>query len=173
MAFALALLTIVCVRALAARGWRAPAPAQMLVLFAFALAVSMIGNFPSLSNELWYLRHAPPPRYRAIIEPFVAQHTHRGEKVAILLPESYRIAYDLELDNVSPYEMENAIVTRRQMATLIGVLKHEGVTRLFTPPSGLRVLGEVEAPPEHLAAFEAAGFRRVGSVEHMLAWERG
>jgi len=172
-AFALALLTIVCVRALAARDWRAPAPAQLLVLFAFALAVCIISHFPSPSQHISLLREVPPPTYRSVIEPFVAQYTHPGEKVAILLPESYRIAYDLGLDNVSPYEMENAIVTQRQMATLIGVLDREGVRRLFTPISGgERILGEVEAPPEHRAIFQVVGFKPLDQVNDMLVWGR-
>jgi len=170
--FTLALLTVVAVRALAARDWRSSAPAALLVLFGFALAVCTIARFPDPRGQLSRLADAQPPTYRRSVEPFIAAHTRRGEKVAILLPESYRIAYDLGLDNVAPYEMENAIVTRRQMATLIDAIEREGVTRLFTPSVGQRVLVEGEAPPAHMRAFRKAGFQRIDSRDALLAWRR-
>ncbi len=170
--FALALLTIVCVRGLAARERRVPSPAELLVLFAFALAVCTIGQLRSPKPKIDALANAPRPIYRALAEPLVARHTRSGEKVAILLPESYRIAYDLGLVNVAPYETQTAIVTRRQMRTLIDAVEREGVRELFTNNPGYHVIGDAEAAPEQLQAIGAAGFRRIRSTRGMIEWRR-
>jgi hypothetical protein len=170
--FALALLTIVCVRALSARDWRAPAPAELLVLFGFALAICTIGRVQSPEPLVSRLVNAPDPAYRSVAVPFVARYTDPGDKVAIMLPESYRLAYELGLDNVSPYETENAIVTRRQMRTLLDTMTREGVRALFTPAARTRVVGDNEAPPQHMRAFRAAGFKPVASSYNMVAWQK-
>jgi hypothetical protein len=170
--FAIALLTIVCVRALTARDWRAPTPAELLVLFAFALSICTIGRIHSPQPHIAQLGRSGHSTYRKLAEPFVARHTHRGEKVAIMMAESYRIAYDLGLDNISPYESENAVVTKRQMGTLIDTIEREGVTTLFTPIPGTNPVGDSEASPRQLQVFHEAGFTVVDSTGTMLAWKR-
>jgi hypothetical protein len=158
-AFALALLTVVCVRELAARDWRRPALPHLLVLFGFALAVCALVRFPSPFEEIARLtRSMPAPQYRAAAEQFVRERTRPGETVAILFPEGYRIAYDLGLRNVAPYGIQNAIVTREQLQRLIDVARREGVREIFVPApnSGLAVEGDTA--PEQLAVLEDAGF---------------
>jgi hypothetical protein len=171
--FAIALLTIVCVRALGARAWRAPRPVELLVLFALALCVCTIPRMQSPEALIAQMLEWPAPRYRAVAKSFIARRTHRGEKVAILLPEGWRLAYELGLENVSPYEAENAIVTRGQMRVMLDAMRREGVRMLFTPTPGARVVGDAEAAPEQIELFRRAGFRQVGAnAEYsMLAWE--
>jgi hypothetical protein len=170
--FAIALLTIVCVRALTARDWRAPAPSELLVLFGLALSICTIGRLYSPVKTISHLLDSPQPTYRETAEALVARHADRGDKVAILVPESYRIAYDLGMDNVSPYEMQNAIVTRRQMRTLLDAIRRERVQAIFTPYPGTYVTGDVEIAPEHVAVLEAAGFEPVEADRNMLAWRK-
>jgi len=169
---ALALLTVVCVRAWSARAWRAPQPAELLVLFAFALAVCTIARFPSPVKRIDALVQAKPAVYREIAEPFVSRFTRRGEKVTLLIPEGYRVAYDLGLENVSPYEMETVIVSHRQMQTLLDAIEREHVRALFTPTPGEFVTGDAEAPVAHMQLFRRAGFRPVASESSMIAWRR-
>jgi hypothetical protein len=170
--FALGLLTIVSVRALTARDWRSPTLAELLVLFGFALSVCMIGRLDSPLQPIRDLSLASEPTYRPMAKELVAAHTHRGEKVAILLPESYRIAYELGLDNVSPYELQNALVTLRQIQTEIEVIEREGVRALFTPAPGAYLIGDVEAAPEHMELFRRAGFQAIERVNQMIAWRK-
>jgi hypothetical protein len=170
---ALVLLTIACARALTARRWRSPTPAEVLVLFGFGVAICMIGRFPSPVDRLSSMRRAPEPLYRATVEPFVERYAKRGARVAILLPESYRIAYDTGLTNVAPYEMANAIVTRRQLQTTIDVIEHEDVRVVFAPRAGMRVTGDAEIAPQHLEALVTAGFAPVASQEVIVAWRKG
>jgi hypothetical protein len=171
-AFALGLLTIVCVRALSARAWRFPTLAELLVLFGFALSIVMLGRMTSPAKPIRDLARPTQGLYRPTAKELVAAHTHRGEKVAILLPEGYRIAYELGLNDVSPYEFQNALVTRRQMQTEINVLQREGVQALFTPVPRRPLLGDAEAAPEQLDMFLNAGFETVQTLNRMIAWRK-
>lgn len=170
--FAIALLTVVCVRALTARDWRTPAPAELLVLFAFALSICAIGRVRSPEPHIAQIVHSGHSTYRTLAEPFVARYTDRGEKVAIMMAESYRIAYDLGLENISPYESENAVVTRRQMQTLLAAIEREGVRTLFTPIPGWNPVGDSEAAPLQLQMFQEAGFVPVDTTGTMYAWKK-
>jgi hypothetical protein len=149
--FALALLTIATVRALAARGWRRPSLVQLLVLLGFALAVCSIVRIPSPVEQIRRLTLSlPPPVYRQYAERFVRANTRPREKVAILLPMSYRIAYELGLDDVSPYGTEEALVTRWQIQTVIDQMRREHAHTLF--------LKEGRISPPQLGLFVRAGF---------------
>jgi hypothetical protein len=173
--FALALLMVVCVRALSARGWRAPTPAELLVLFGFALAVSAIGHLTSPTYLVRRLRSSPSlpaPHYRLATERQIGGLVARGEKVAILLPEGFRIAYELGLDNVAPYQMQNAVVTRRQFRTLLDAITRERVTDVFLPSPGARVQEEGDTAPEQAEAFLNAGFHAISNDETVLHLSR-
>ena len=83
-ALALVLLTIVAVRALAARDWRAPAPAELAVLFGFGLAVCSLAQTPAPWSQVARIRDLAPVaifRQRAA-EAFVAEQTRPHEKIA-------------------------------------------------------------------------------------------
>jgi hypothetical protein len=158
-AFALALLTIVAVRALAAQGWRRPTLPQMLALFGFALALTTISHLPQPQDQLARLTHeTPEAAYRTSAERFVAARTHPGETVMILLPMSFRIAHDLGLRNVAPYVMQVAVVTRGQMQTVLDVARRERVRSIFVPAEGSWVAVEGGLAPEHRAAYREAGY---------------
>jgi len=154
--FALALLMVVVVRALAARGWRRPSLAQLLTLFGFALAVCSIVRAPSPVAQIRRLSSSfSPSVYRHYAERFVRANTRPGQKVAILLPMSFRIAYDLRLDDVAPYGTQEALVTRWQIRTLIDQMHREHAHELF--------LKEGRISPAQLELLGQAGFRTVAS----------
>lgn len=130
--FALSLLTIVSVRALAVRGWRRPTPAQLLVLFGFALSSCSVVDFPLPHTQIARLtEQRPAPFVRPIAKQFVLDDTQPGEKVALLFPMGYRVAYELGLDNISPYGTQAAIVTRWQLQTVIDAVRREHVHKIF------------------------------------------
>lgn len=158
--FVLVLLTIACVRSLTARSWRSPRVAELLVLLGFAVAVCTTIHVPSPVAHLRKLAYTSHPLgYRPAAERFIRERTHRGEKVAVMLPEGDRIAYDLGLDDVSPYGFMNAIVTRRQMQTLIDAVRREGVRKIFLPAPEAFVAGEGDSAPEQLQLLETVGYR--------------
>jgi hypothetical protein len=154
--FALALLTVVVVRTLAARGWRRPSLAHLLVLFGFALAICSIVRAPSPLQQIRRLTQSlPPPVYHQYAVRFVRANARPGERVALLLPMSDRIAYDLQLDDVAPYGTEEALVTRWQIRTLLDQMHREGAHTLF--------LKEGRISTAQLELLSAEGFHVVAS----------
>jgi hypothetical protein len=172
--FALMLLTVVCVRALAERGWRAPALPELLVLLGFAVAVVSVATMPLPHDDVPRLTRATPdPVYRADATRFVGERTQPGERVAILLPEGYRLAHELGLDNVAPYGFPNAIVTVSQMRTLIETVRREGVRRIFLPVPGVSLAHEGQTHREQLARLVAAGYAPTSEWAGFLELSRG
>jgi hypothetical protein len=164
-AFALALLTIVAARGLAAQGWRRPSPAQLLALLGFALAACSIVHVPLPQHQISRLVDAPPGNYRPRAEQFIAPLTQPHEHVAILMPMGHRFAYDLRLDNVFPYPTQDALVTRWQLDTTLDAIRRAHVHRIFLH---VRITA-----PQQLAVLERAGFRPSGQQDEFLALEDG
>jgi hypothetical protein len=172
--FSLVMLTIVCVRALTARGWRRPQLPELLVLFGFGLSICLVARLSPPQQQLSRLVHplVPPQHYRADADRFVGEHTQPGEAVAILVPMGSWIAHDLELDNVSPYGVMNEIVTRSQLRTLIDVARREHVSEIFTPEPRSLLLWEGDSAPQQLQALAAAGYRLRSKQEGILELRR-
>jgi len=166
-AYALALLVVVVVRDLVARPRTWPGLPAIMVLFAFGLAAVSLGETPRPGTLLAHWRDAAAvPLYK---EPqaasFVAAHTTHGEKVAILIPMGHRIAYDVGVDNVSPYTYLEAIITRKQLRVLLDAIRSAHARKIFAPDAIL--------PRQHRLAFEAEGFaRRALSPAGYSEWVR-
>lgn len=162
--FSLVLLTVMCGQALAERGWRRPTIAESLVLLGFAVGVCSFVQIPSPLAHLRQLGETKPLRYRPAAEAFVRRHTRRGERVAILLPEGDRIAYDLGLDDVSPYAFIEQVVTLRQLQLLIDTMRREHVRELFLPAPGASLAGEGNSARPQVELLEAAGYPTVATT---------
>ena len=164
---ALALLVVVALRALAARDWRRPSLAELLVLFGFGLMVCSLAQAPSPSHELRRLR---PANAEAIYEQpdahrLVGRSTHAGEHVAILIPMGHRIAYDLELVDVAPYAFLDEMVTREQFRTLLDAMRDQRAHKLFVLSDHLAAA--------HRRALARAGFARRGALAQYSYWTDG
>jgi hypothetical protein len=161
---ALMLLLVVAVRALAARGWRRPEPAELLLAFGFGLALCSLAQAPPPWSELARLTPSEATRIYDQVEAhaFVDRVTERGEHVAILIPMGHRIAYDLGLVNVSPYGFMDEIVTRHQMDTMLDALREERAHKLF-------VL-EGRFAPAHRRVLRQAGLTERDGQEHYDYW---
>jgi len=145
-ALTLVLLLVVTMRALGARGWRRPAPAELLVLLGFALAACSLAQLPAPWHEVSRLEAAGSARYA---EPearaLVARNAVRGEHVAIVLPMGFRIAGALGMVDVSPYALVDEIATRGQWRTLLDAMRAGHAHKLFLEtnditPGQLRLL---------------------------------
>ena len=130
----------------------------MLVLFAFALSLCSIGRFSPREQIAHLTQPQAPFVYRATAKRFVGERTRTGEKVAILLPEGHRIAYELGLENVSPYGIQNEIVTKAQLRELIDVVRREEVHKIYVPKPGASLAWEGETAPEQLKVLAAEGY---------------
>ncbi len=156
--FALMLLVVVVVRALAARERRLPTLAELAVLFGFGLALCSLREVPSPWGQLDRLTATyAPAKDQAAVTRFVALRTRPGERVAILMALGHRTAYELGLDNVSPYVFFEAIVTRRQFQRVIDAARREHVHKLFFPG----------AYDQQLALLARAGFHPRAAVAGM------
>lgn len=138
-----------------------------MVLFAFALAAVSLGETPTPWSRIAHWSDPWPPVYK---EPaaarFVAAHTTRGEKVAILIPMSHRIAYDIGVTNVSPYNYLEAIITRRQLNVLLDAIRTSHARKIFAPDDIL--------PRQHRLAFLSEGFsERAVSRDGYSEWSKG
>jgi hypothetical protein len=152
-ALALALLLLVVGGALARRPARWPTLPELTVLAGFGLAVCSLAQTPAPWSQVARLgdRTAQPAWARTPTERFVAQHTTRGERVLILAPLGHRIAYDLDLVNVSPYSYIDAMPLERQLSEAIAALRAAGGRKLFLPIQ--------QSYPEQYDAIVRAGFR--------------
>jgi hypothetical protein len=162
-ALSLALLTIVAVRALAARGWRRPAPAELAVLFGFGLLACSLAQTPTPWSQIDRIRDlAPRPIFRQpIATAFVRRHTRPGEKVAILIPLGHRIAYDSGRVNVAPYASVESMPTTQQLANALATIRREGARKLFFTTQF--------TPEDQQEALQEAGF----AIQARVRDERG
>jgi len=151
-ALSVVLLTIVAVRALAARDWRAPSPAELAVLFGLGLTICSLAQLPTPWGQVARLRRTTAPIYeRREVARFVAEQTRRGEKVVLLMPLGHRIAYEIHRVDVSPYASMQEIATVQQLRATVAALRREGGRKLF-------ITTEVTFP-EQLAFLREAGFQ--------------
>jgi hypothetical protein len=155
-AFALALLLVVVVRAVAARTDRRPTVAEVVLLAGCALALCSLAQTPLPWPQVERIgRDAPTLELQApAMRAFVAQSDAQPrDRVLILAPMGHRIAYDLGLVNVAPYVSLISMPAVSQLEESLAVLRREGGTRVF---AYLRQL-----LPEERQLVEEAGFRPV------------
>ena len=158
-ALSLVLLTIATGRALAARGWRRPQPAELAVLFGFGLLVCSLAQTPTPWSQLQRIGDSAPVALfkQRTAATFVKERTQPHEKVLLLMPLSHRVAYDIGRVNVSPYASIESMPTRQQLARAIAVLRREGGDKLF--------LSTQFTFDEELAAIQQAGFSSAGQMQ--------
>ncbi len=157
-ALALVLLTIAAARALAARGWRRPTPAELVVLFGFGLLVCSLAQTPTPWSQLHRIGDTAEVAIfkQPVATAFVREHTRPGERIAVLTALGHRIAYDTGRVNVSPYASIESMPTRQQLERALEVLRREGGDKLF--------VSSILTYPEAMAAIERAGFRPTAHV---------
>jgi hypothetical protein len=135
-ALAVALLTVVVVRAVRARPSRRPLLAELAVLFALGLCVCSLAQQPTPWSQIARLRDVGTEglsvyiRYRAA-DQFVAKRTRPGEKVLILHPVSHRVAYEHGLRNVLPWVSVESMPLVSQLDEALAALREAGGTKLF------------------------------------------
>jgi hypothetical protein len=154
--FALALLLIPAVRSLGVAWWRRRPPvAALACLFGFVVMACSLAQTPTPWEQLARLRRSGQPTLAAPPgQPFVAQHTHRGEVAAILLPLGHRIGANLGVTDISPYADVLSMPTVEQWDETIAALRAAGGRKLFVRRD--------ETSNEMRAMLTEAGFAFVG-----------
>ncbi len=166
---AIVLLLVLVVQRLAARAWRRPTFSELLVLFAFGLAVCSIAQLPTPWSQVARLReHVPAPGYtqQAAID-FIDRTTRPGETVAMIVPLGHQIAYRLHLHNVAPYSGAEPMVTTQQIDDTVELVRRLHVHKVFAgiyDDTGGYTLQSI------LLAFKRAGFTIRGQAAVPLAY---
>ena len=127
-ALALALLAVVAVRAILRRPSRRPTPAELLVLVGVGVAACSIVQVPTPWSQIDRLGRTQPAdvRISTAITDIVDQLTNKGEPVALLVKLGQRIAWELELEDVTPYANIDSMMTEEQWEETIAALERAG-----------------------------------------------
>lgn len=155
------LLVVVVAGDLGARRWRAPTLPELMILFAFGIAICSLAQIPTPWSQIARIRDRTPfpvLKQREAVQ-LVAKTTGPNERVAILVPLSHRIAYDAGVVNVAPYSSIEAMPTRQQLQALVDQLHRAHVHKVYI--SGTFTFGE------ELALLTQAGFApraRAGAI---------
>jgi hypothetical protein len=131
-ALAVTLLTVVVVRDLADDRARWPRPIELACLFGFGLLVCSLAQTPSpvaqgrriASDGQPFFRHPPA-------EAFVAEYSKPGERIVVIASLGHRIAYNLGVDDVTPYTGSESIQTEEQLDDTLESLRAAGGYKLF------------------------------------------
>ena len=131
-AFALVLLTVVALQAIAARPGGRPSPLEVACLVGFGLLVCSIAQTPTPWSQADRLGRVGQQTFAAPVgQRFVDAQTRPGEPVAILMSLGHRIAANLKLDNVSMYTGTQSMPTSDQMTDVTEALRDAGGRKLF------------------------------------------
>jgi len=151
-ALALSLLTVVVVQAVVRRGLRRPQLAELLVLAGFGVMACSLAQAPTPWSQLQRLSHSRPPaeRVAAAATAVVDRLTVRGEPVALMLFLGQRIAYELGLDDVTPYANMDSMMTVQQWAETLRDLRRAGGLKVIVPRHWLL--------PERIDYLRRAGY---------------
>jgi hypothetical protein len=148
----LALLLVVAVRCLAARGWRRPLAHELALGFCWGLAICSLAQTPAPWSQIERLGHTSsiPILKQPRATAFVRRTSGPHEPLAILISLSHRIAYEADRINVSPYSSTESIMTQQQLDKTIALLRRAGGHALYTTS---RFTSE-----EQFRYLQAAGF---------------
>ncbi|MGN6187935.1 MAG: hypothetical protein ACTHOE_03470 [Conexibacter sp.] len=152
-ALAVALLTVVAVRALASRRGRRPLAIELACLFAFGLLVCSLAQTPSLIAQARRIA-ADGPRYlrQQPTQAFLAAHARHGEPVVMLTELGHLIAYRAGVEDVTPYTGNESIQAQEQLDDALAALRAAGGRDVFLATTAL-------TPPSMRAALAARGLQ--------------
>lgn len=152
--FALALLLVPALRALAAEKRRRPPIGAIACVFGFLVMACSLAQTPTPWEQLERLgRTGAPVAAAPTGQRFVAVHTRRGEHVAILLLLGHRMGVQLGLENVAPYANDLSMPAAEQLDETLAALRESGGHKLFVFASDTRA--------DERRALKRAGFHEL------------
>jgi len=152
---ALGLLVVVVVHAHLRRASRWPTVSELLVLTGLGLAVCSLAQTPTPWSQVARLSEglpaSEPDLLPNVTRRVIAQMTHRGQHVAVLVKEGHRFAYEIGIDDVTPYANIESMLTIGQWREMLVALRAAHGTELIVPRERLL--------PENTAWLQRAGYR--------------
>jgi hypothetical protein len=155
--YALALLAIVAVRAIARRPARRPQLAELLVLAGVGVMACSLAQVPTPWSQVERIRRTQPHDVRVVtaIENAIREKTRPGEPVAVLARPGHQISEEIGIVDVTPYANIDSMMTEQQWSEMIDALERAGGNKLFVQEETLF--------QEHIDWLAARGYR--GYVE--------
>jgi hypothetical protein len=137
-AFALVLLAVPVLRALARSHSRLPTAAQLAVVLGCAVAVCTVAQIPSPWGQVARLQRDGDPLFKQRpLLAFVDRMTAPGETVAILMPLGHRLAYDLRIRSVAPYALPQAMPAKHQLTITMEAIRRARVRTVIVADEGV------------------------------------
>jgi hypothetical protein len=164
--FSLALLFVVVLRALAARASHRPTLPEAACLLGFGILVCSLAQIPTPWSQVARLKRTGTAIYQQPVgQPFIAAHTRPGETVAILTRLGHRVAYDVDVRDVTPYTDGSSMPTVDQFRETLALLRDAGGRKLFLSipderpevPDWLERHGYVQTAVEPYGVVELTG----------------
>jgi hypothetical protein len=151
--YALVLLAIVAVRAIARRPQRRPQLAELLVLAGIGVMVCSLAQIPTPWSQFERIRRTQPHDVRVVtaIEEAIKEKTRPGEPVAVLARPGHQISEEIGIVDVTPYANIDSMMTEQQWRSMIRALERAGGNKLFVQEETLF--------QEHIDWLAARGYR--------------
>jgi hypothetical protein len=151
--YALVLLAIVAIRAIARRPRRRPQLAELLVLAGIGVMVCSLAQIPTPWSQVERLRRTQPHDVRVVtaMGAAIEERTRPGEPVAVLARPGHQISEEIGIADITPYANIDSMMTEQQWTEMIGALERAGGTKLFVQQETL--FGE------HVQWLDARGYR--------------
>jgi hypothetical protein len=158
--YALALLAVVALRAIARRPGRRPQLAELLVFVGVGVMVCSLAQVPTPWSQIERIRESQPHDVRVLtaMEEAIRESTRPGEPVAVLVRPGHEISENIGIVDVTPWANIDSMMTVQQWTEMIHVLRRSGGRKLFVQRETLFA--------EQIDWLEARGYRPY------IEWER-
>jgi hypothetical protein len=140
-ALSVVLLALLALRFLAARPGRLRTPSLLLLagaLVPLGLVSTAVAQFPAPWTQLRRIAASapPPPPYDiSAAVAFLRRTARHDEPVVLLAPLGHVIAFDADVENVSPYSSQEDVVTYGQFSEELTALYKAHGKRIYTVPT--------------------------------------
>jgi hypothetical protein len=137
--YALALLTVVAIRATVRRPGRRPQLADLLVYAGLGVMICSLMQLPDPRSQIDRVGHSQPQEERLLgaLGQVIDARTDRGEPVAMLVRYGHRISEEIGIADVTPYANIESMMTEQQWAETIEALERAHGRKLFVQREAL------------------------------------
>ncbi len=151
--YALVLLAVVAVRAIAHRPGRRPQLAELLVLAGIGVMVCSLAQIPTPWSQIERIRRSQPHDVRVVtaLGNAIRRETRPGEPVAVLVRPGHEISEEIGIRDVTPYANIDSMMTDQQWGEMIRALQRAGGNKLFVQQETLF--------DEHVRWLAARGYK--------------
>ena len=151
--YALALLAVVAVRAIARRPGRRTQLAELLVFAGVGAMACSLAQIPTPWSQIERIGRSQPHDVRVVtaLGAAIKLQTRPGEPVAVLVRPGHQISEQIGIRDVTPYANIDSMMTEQQWGEMIRALERAGGNKLFVQQETLF--------DEHVRWLAARGYK--------------